>query len=103
MSCIDVVCITTSLICLNITILSNLLTLPLILPLVYKSDHIQNPTFYALINSRSMHYFINTISTLKYNIFIGLTLSMELKLFGGLLNNIISKTAFLSIIFPFGD
>ena len=105
MSYIDVVCVTTSLICFSTTILSNsnLLTLLLISSLVYKLDHIQNPIFYTLIDSRSIYYFINTIFALKYNIFRNSTSPIELKLLDKLLNNIISKTAFLPIIFPSGD
>ena len=105
MSCIDIVCVTTSLICFSTTILSNpnLLTLPLISSLVYKLDHIQNPIFYALIDSGSIYYFINTIFALKYNIFRNSTSPIELKLLDKLLNNIISKTAFLPIIFPSDD
>ena len=81
----------------------NLLTLSLTLPLVCKLDYIQNSTFYALIDSKSTHCIINTIFILKYNISTNLTSSVELRLFDRLSNNIISKTAFLSITFLFSD
>ena len=92
-------------ICINTATLSslNLLTLPLTSSLVCKPDHIQNSIFHALINSRSMYCFINTILVLKYNIPTNQTSPVELKLFNRLPNNIISKTTFLSITFPSSD
>jgi len=104
-SCINFVYTTTSSICLNTATLFdlNLLTLPLMLPLVCKSDHIQNPIFCALIDSKSTYCFIDTTFAWKYNISINLTLLVELKLFNGLLNKIISETTFLSVIFPSSD
>ena len=50
---------------LNITAFSNLnlLTLKLTSLLVYKPDYIQYPTFYALVNLESTHYFVNIIFT----------------------------------------
>jgi len=85
---IDLTYVIKSFIYLNTATLSNLnlLTLSLTLPLVCKLNYIQNLTFHILINSRSMHYFINTIFALKYNIFIKLTLYIKLKLFNRLLN-----------------
>jgi len=100
---VDLICITKSLIHLNIATFSDLnsLILFLILLLVCKSNYIQNLTFCTLINSEYIYYFINTTFVLKYNIFIKPTLPIELKLFDGLSNNIITKTASLPVIFPF--
>lgn len=73
--------------------------------LVCKLDYIQNLTFYAFINSESIHCFTDTIFILKYNIPTNPTSPVALKLFDRslLLNNIIFKTAFLPITFSFGD
>jgi len=102
---IDLAYITISLIHLNAVTLSDLnsLTLSLTLPLVYKLDYVQKTIFHALMDSKSTYYFINTIFMLKYNIPTNLTSFVKLKLFDRLLNNIISKTAFLSITFLSSD
>jgi len=102
---IDLAYITMSLIHLNAVTLSDLnsLTLSLTLPLVCKLDYVQKTIFHALMDSKSTHYFINTIFMLKYNISTNLTSFVKLKLFDRLLNNIISKTAFLSITFLSSD
>lgn len=92
---------TTSPICFNATTISNLNSLILILTsfLVCKSDHIQNPTFCALVNSSFTYCFVNTIFTQKYNIPTISTLPVKLNLFNRLSNNVKSKIAFLSVTF----
>ena len=95
---INLICITKSLVHLNTAIISdpNSFILSLISLLICKSDHIQNPTFCALINFGSM-YCITFI--LKYSISTKLTLSVKLKLFDGLSNNITTEITFLSVTF----
>jgi len=95
---INPICVTKSPIYLNTAIISdpNLLILPLISLLICKSDHIQNLIFCVLIDSGPI-YCITFI--LKYSIPTKLTLSVELKLFDELLNNIIIEITFLSVVF----
>ena len=81
----------------------NSLTFSLISLLVYRSHHIQNLTFHALIDFRSIHYFIDSIFILKHNIPTKPTSSMKLKLFDKSSNNAITRTAFLPVAFPYGD
>jgi len=96
--CSNLIC-TKSPICLNAAILSDLnsLTLKLMFLLVCKSDHIQNLTFHALVNSESTHYFVNTTFIWKYNIPTSLTMLVKLKIFNRLSNKIISEIVSLSI------
>lgn len=98
----DLICVK-SLIYFNTTILSNpnSLILTFISLLVCKSDHIPNPTFYALVNLGFTYYFINTAFTQKYNIPTIPTgiIPVKLKNFDGSSNNIISEVAFLPITF----
>ena len=67
----DLVCTNKNLIYLTTAALSNpnSLTLSLTLPLVWKSDYIQDLTFYALVDSESIYYFIDSIFVLKHNVF----------------------------------
>ena len=90
---------------LNTTALFNLnsLIFSLILLLVCKSHHIQNLTFCALIDLRSIYYFIDSTFILKHNIPTKPTLSVKLKLFDRSSNNAITKTVFLPVAFPYGD
>ena len=99
---VNLICANKSLICLNTTTLSdlNLLILSLTLLLVCKSNYIQNSTFHVLIDSKFIYCFIDTVFALKHNIFTKLTLSIELKLFNRLSNNIITQTASLPVVFP---
>ena len=96
-SCINLICITMSPIYFNVATFSNLNSLILLLKLllVCKLDYIQSSTFHILVSSRFTYHFIDTVYVLKYNISTNLTLSIELKLFNRLLNNIISEIALL--------
>jgi len=76
----DLVCTNKNLIYLTTAALSNpnSLTLSLTLPLVWKSDYIQDLTFYALVDSESIYYFIDSIFVLKHNVFTKPTPPIEL-------------------------
>ena len=86
--CVNLIYITKSSIYLNATVLfnPNLLTLSLISLLVCKTNYIQNPIFYTLINSRSTYCSIDTTFALKYNIPTKPTPLVKLKYFDRLLN-----------------
>ena len=104
MDYVNHVCVIKSSIHLNATALynPNLLTLSLISLLVCKTDHIQNPTFCTLINSRSTHYFIDTTFVLKYNISTKPTPLVKLKLFDRLLN-ITLLNSFCSLVLRYNQ
>ena len=87
--------------CLNASTLSdpNSLCIPLVSPLVYASDYLQPIPIRTLVDSRSMHCFLDSAFACGHSLPTTLTLPMELRLFDGTLNNIISEVVSLPVKF----
>ena len=87
---------------LNVSTLSdpNSLCIPLVSPLVCAPDHLQPIPIRTLVDSGSMHCFLDSAFARGYSL---PTLSVELCLFDGTSNNIISEVVSLPVKFPSGE
>ena len=87
---------------LNVSALSdpNSLCIPLVSPLVCAPDHLQPIPIRTLVDSGSMHCFLDSVFARGYSL---PTPSVELRLFDGTSNNIISKVVSLPVKFPSGE
>ena len=87
---------------LNISTLSNLnsLCIPLIFPLVCASDYLQSIPIQTLVDSRSIHCFLDSAFACEHSLPTTPTPPVELHLFDGTSNNIISEVVLLSVKFP---
>jgi len=96
---IKLVCVQTSSIYLNTSILfdSYSLTLSLFLSLVCKPDYIWQVSFCTLVNSGSTYYFADFSFIHAHNLLTLSVLSVELYLFNRSSNNFISELISLSI------
>ena len=103
-SCVELVCTTTSPMCLNTSTLSDLnsLCIPLVSPLVYASDHLQPIPIRMLVDSRSTHCFLDSAFAHGHSLPTTPTPPVELCLFDGTSNNIISEVVSLPVKFPSG-
>jgi len=101
-SYIELPCIATSPIQLNISTLSDLhsLFVPLTSSLILGQDYLNEILFRALVNSRSTYYFVDLKFVDIYYLKISTTPPVALHLFDGSLNSTISKIANMPIIFP---
>ena len=86
---------------LNMSALSdpNSLCIPFVSPLVCASDYLQSMPIQMLVDSRSTHYFLDSAFACGYSLPTTLTPPVELHLFNGTSNNIISKVVLLPIKF----
>jgi len=102
---VELVCVTTSPMCLNASALSdpNSLCIPLVSPLVCAPDHLQPIPIRTLVDSGSTHYFLDSAFAHGHSLPTTPTLPMELCLFDGTSNNIISEVVLLPVKFPFGE
>ena len=87
---------------LNVSTLSGLnsLCIPLISPLVCASDHLQPIPIQTLVDSRSTHCFLDSVFARGHFLPTTPTPPVELCLFDGTLNNIISEVVSLPVKFP---
>ena len=87
---------------LNTSALSdpNSLCIPLVSPLVCALDHLQPIPIQMLVDSRSTHCFLDSAFACEYSLPTTPTLPVELRLFDGTSNNIISKEVSLPVKFP---
>ena len=87
---------------LNVSTLSNpnSLCIPLVSPLVCASDHLQPIPIQMLVNSGSTHCFLDFAFARGHSLPTTPTPPVELCLFDGTLNNIISEVVLLPIRFP---
>ena len=87
---------------LNVSTLSNpnSLCIPLFSPLVCASDHLQPILIQMLVNSGSTHCFLDFAFACGHSLPTTPTPPVELCLFDGTSNNIISKVVLLPIRFP---
>jgi len=87
---------------LNVSTLSNLnsLCIPLIFPLVYASDYLQSIPVQMLVDSGSTHCFLDSAFACEHSLPTTSTPPVELHLFDGTSNNIISEVVLLSVKFP---
>jgi len=101
-SCIELVCATTSPMCLNAFALSNpnSLCIPFVSPLVCAPDHLQPILIQILVNSGFMHYFLDSAFVRRHSLPTTPTSPVELRLFDGTSNNIISEVVLLPVKFP---
>ena len=99
---VELVCATTSPMCLNASALSdpNSLCIPLISPLVCASDHLQPIPIQTLVDSGSTHCFLDSAFARRHSLPTTLTPPVELRLFDGTSNNIISEVVSLPVKFP---
>jgi len=102
---VELVCATTSPMRLNVSALSdpNSLCIPLISPLVYASDHLQPIPIQTLVDSRSTHCFLDSAFAREHFLPTTPTPPVELRLFDGTSNNIISEVVSLPVKFPSGE
>jgi len=102
---VELVCVTTSPMCLNASALSdpNSLCIPLVSPLVCALDHLQPIPIQTLVDSGSTHYFLDSAFAHGHSLPTTPTPPMELCLFDGTSNNIISEVVLLPVKFPFGE
>ena len=91
--------------CLNASALSNLnsLSIPLVSSLVCALDYLQPIPIQMLVDSGSTHCFLDSAFACRHSLPTTPTPSVELRLFDGTLNNIISKVVSLPVKFPFGE
>ena len=91
--------------CLNVSTLSdpNSLCIPLVSPLVCALDHLQPIPIQTLVDSRSMHCFLDSAFAYRHSLPTTPTSPVELCLFDGTLNNIISEVVSLPVKFPFSE
>ena len=78
----------------------NSLCIPLVSPLVYASDHLQPIPIRMLVDSRSMHCFLDSAFARRYSLPTTPTPPVKLHLFDGTSNNIISEVVLLPVKFP---
>ena len=97
--------VTTDPMCLNMSALSNpnSFCIPLVSPLVYALDHLQPIPIQTLVDSGSMHYFLDSTFAYRHSLATIPIPPVELYLFDRTLNNIISKIVSLSVTFPSGE
>ena len=90
---------------LNTSALSNPYSLFVFLtsPLILGQDHLNKIPFWALVNSRSTYYFVDSKFIDTHNLKTSATPLVALCLFDGSSNSTISKIANLSIIFSTGN
>ena len=86
---------------LNMSALSdpNFLCIPLVSPLVYALDHLQPIPIRTLVDSGSTHCFLDFAFAHGHSLPTTPTPPVELHLFDGTSNNIISKVVLLSVKF----
>ena len=86
---------------LNASALSdpNSLCIPLVSPLVYAPDHLQPIPIWTLVDSRSTYCFLNFAFAHGHSLPTTPTLPVELHLFDGTSNNIISEVVSLPVKF----
>ena len=91
--------------CLNTPALSdpNSLCIPLVSPLVCASDHLQSIPIWILVDPRSTHCFLDFAFACEYSLLTTPTPPVELHLFDGTSNNIISEVVLLPVKFPSGE
>ena len=89
---------------LNVSALSdpNSLCIPLVSSLVCAPDHLQPIPIWILVNSGSMHCFLDSAFACGHSLPTTPTLPVELRLFNGTSNNIISEVVLLPVKFPSG-
>ena len=94
--------VTTSPMCLNASALSDLnsLCIPLVSPLVRAPDYLQPIPIQMLVDSGSTYCFLDSAFAYRHSLPTTPTPPMELRLFDGTLNNIISKIVLLPVKFP---
>ena len=99
---VELVYATMSSMCLNVSALSdpNSLCIPLVSPLVCALDHLQPIPIRTLVDSGSMHCFLDSAFAHRHSLPTTPTPPVELHLFDGTLNNIISEVVSLSVKFP---
>ena len=99
---VELVCATMSPMCLNASALSDLnsLCIPLVSPLVCALDHFQPIPIQMLVDSGSTHCFLDSTFAHGHSLPTTPTLPVELYLFNGTSNNIISKIVLLPVKFP---
>ena len=90
---------------LNTSALSdpNSLCIPLVSPLVCALDHLQSIPIWTLVDSRFTHCFLNSAFAREHSLPTTPTPPVELSLFDGTSNNIISKVVSLPVKFPSGE
>jgi len=90
---------------LNASALSNpnSLCIPLISPLVHASDHLQPIPIRTLVDSGSTQCFLDSAFARGYSLPTTPTPPVELHLFDGTSNNIISEVVLLPVNFPSGE
>ena len=90
---------------LNVSALSNSHSLFVFLtsPLILGQDYLNKILFWALVDSRSTHCFVDSKFVDTYHLKTSATPLVALCLFDGSSNSTVSETANLSIIFPTGD
>ena len=90
---------------LNVSALSNpnSLCIPLVSPLVCAPDHLQPIPIQTLVDSRSTHCFLDSAFAREHSLPTTPTTPVELCLFDGTSNNIISKVVSLPVKFPSGE
>ena len=90
---------------LNASTLSdpNSLCIPLVSPLVCALDHLQPIPIRTLVDSRSTHCFLDSAFAHGHFLPTTPTLPVELRLFDGTSNNIISEIVSLPVKFPSGE
>jgi len=102
---IELVCATTSPMRLNASALSdpNSLCIPLVSPLVCAPDHLQPIPIRTLVDSGSTHCFLDSAFARGHSLPTTPTPPVELRLFDGTSNNIISEVVSLPVKFPSGE
>jgi len=100
-SCVELICATTSPMHLNVSALSdpNSLCIPLISPLVCAVDHLQPIPIQTLVDSGSMHCFLDFAFARGHSLPTTPTPPVELRLFDRTSNNIISEVVSLPVNF----
>jgi len=90
---------------LNASALSDLnsLCIPLVSSLVCALDHLQPIPIQTLVDSGSTHCFLDSAFARGHSLPTTPTPPVELHLFDGTLNNIISEVVSLSVKFPSGE
>ena len=102
---IELVYATTSPMCLNVSALSdpNSLCIPLVSSLVCAPDHLQPIPIWMLVDSRSTHCFLDSAFAHGHSLPTIPTPPVELHLFDGTSNNIISEVISLPVKFLSGE
>ena len=90
---------------LNMSTLSdpNSLCISLVSPLVCAPDHLQPIPIQILVDFRSTHCFLDSAFARGHSLPTTPTLPVELRLFDGTSNNIISEVVLLPVKFPSGE